>query len=264
MRAPGGARAALEFLNPCWEENKVTPFAMRQQTEGLTVMGEAKRIAKPEMAEMTLEIDASGPTAAQALRENGLKSVKVGQAVIQMGVSQSDVQSLGLYVQAVPSLPYAAPAAYPALAQLTGVGISGFPLTPAAMQPEIQPPATYYARNYLNISMRDPSRIGDVVDAAVKAGAIANGITFRNADEAAISREVLHQAAKEARAKAESLATALGKQLGEATSVVEDLAYSDGMGAAMRQQMPFVPMGQTRLPGELEFRARVLVTYRLQ
>jgi len=213
---------------------------------------------------MNLEIHITAPTAAQALRESGLKTMQIGQIIMQMGVPQSDVQSLGILVHTLPPF-FPLPASYGGMQQLAGMGIGTFP-TPAALQPEVQPPASYYVRNSLSVSVRDPSRIGEIVDAAVKAGAVANNISFHASNEDAISREALDAAAKDARAKAETLAAAFGRQLGDAASVVAD-SQSDGALNVARQAAPLYPGvvgGQPRYTGELEFRARVLVTYKLQ
>ena len=56
-------------------------YAAAKEAEGVTVTGEAVRHVSPEHAEFLIEVVASAPTAAQALRDNQLKSTQVAQSL---------------------------------------------------------------------------------------------------------------------------------------------------------------------------------------
>jgi uncharacterized protein YggE len=84
-------------------------------------------------------------------------------------------------------------------------------------------------------------------------------------DESSARRAVLEAAGKNAQAKAESLASAAGKRVGEPIGITEDCVVSNGMVAALRSAAPFAvggaPAGGA---GELEYYARVTACFKLQ
>jgi len=114
--------------------------------------------------------------------------------------------------------------------------------------------------------VREAARTGEIVDAAARAGAtIAAAFSFRVSDEAAAQRAALEAAGKDARAKAETLAAATGRQLGEPVAITEGIVVSNGAYAALRSAMPFAfGAGAPQVAGELEYYARVSASFRFQ
>ena len=157
----------------------------------------------------------------------------------------------------------------PALAAPYGVpqiagGFPGFAPQPS-LQPEIQFGA-YHARSTLRVTVREAARAAEVADALVKAGAnLVGGLSYRASDEAAARKSALEAAGKDARAKAEALAAAAGKQVGDPVAISEDVIASNGVYSAMRAQMPWA-FGPNTPPaaGELEYYARVTANFRFQ
>jgi uncharacterized protein len=240
-------------------------YGMRTETqlEGVAVIGEAVRRVPPESAEFLIEVTASAPTAAQAVRENHAKTMQVMQAVAPLGVQQADIHTISLNVQSVYSpLAHALPA-YGGVQQqapsfspyLGGTGV------PAEAQY-----GSYCARNILRVNVREHGRTGEIADAAARAGAsILGSFRFRGADEASARRAALEAAGKDARMKAEALAAAAGKQLGEPVAIAEDILASNGTYAALRASMPFAfGAGAPEVAGELEYYARVSANFRFQ
>src|SRR5207248_5533103 len=81
----------------------------------------------------------------------------------------------------------------------------------------------YLSRNTLRVTVREAARVGEVVDTIVKSGAtVLGGFSLRVSDEAAARRATLEAAGKDARAKAEALASSTGRQLGDAIAIAED------------------------------------------
>jgi uncharacterized protein YggE len=246
------------------KETNVTPsHGLRTETplEGVTVIGEAVRRVHAEKAEFLIEVTTSATTAAQALRDNQAKTAQITQAVGPLGVQQADIQTISTKVQnfyspVLPSLP-----AYGSVPQLGQAGLAqGF--SPYAMGPAVQPEpqfGSYQAINVLRIHVREPARVGDIAEAAARAGAsIPGAFWFRPADEAHARRAALEAAGKDARSKAEALATAAGKQLGEPQAILEDMVASNGSYSALRANMPFLlGAGAPEFVGELEYYARV-------
>lgn len=227
--------------------------------EGVTVIGEAVRRVSPEQAEFLVEITANGSTAAQALRDNQTKTAQLTQAVSALGVSSTDIQTISLNVYNVYS------PALPGYGGLPQIGQAGFQPYGAPMQPEVQF-GSYQAKNTLRVNVREAARVGEIVDAATRAGASGvSPFSFRAPDEASARRGALEAAGKDARAKAEALAGAAGRKIGEAIAISEDIVVSNGAFAALRTAFPFsFGAGAPQVTGELEYYARVSASFRLQ
>ncbi len=238
-------------------------FRTEAGADGITVMGEAVRRVQPEKAEFLVEVTTGALTAAQALRDNQLKTSQVTQTLSPLGVQQTDLQTISMRVNSIwPAMP--ALAAYAATPQIGPGAYAPYPVA-ANMQHDVQF-GSYQASHTLRIQVREPGRVGEVADAAARAGATVLGaFSFRAADESAARRAALEAAGKDARTKAESLAAAVGKQVGDAIAIREDIVTSNGAFMAMRAAMPFAfGAGAPDVAGELEYYARVSAAFRFQ
>jgi len=250
------------------EDTKVMPSNVTRtqtQTEGVTVIGEAVRRILSDSAEVVIEITSAASTAAQALRDNQAKTMQISQAVGPMGVQQVDLQPISLKVQSLYSPMMQSLPAYPS-AQFAGmgqIGQAGYGAA-AALQPEVQFGSSF-ASNTLRVNVREAGRAGEIADAAVRAGAtLVGGVRFKPADESNARRAALEAAAKDARSKAEALAVATGKQVGDPIAITEDLVASNGTYVALRGMAPFAfGAGAPDAVGELEYYARVSASFRL-
>ena len=94
---------------------------------------------------------------------------------------------------------------------------------------------------------------------------VVGSVTFKVADEAGARRTALEAAGRDARSKAETLAAAAGKHLGEPVAVSEEIVASNGAYAALRLAVPFtLGTGTPGATGELEYYARVSANFRFQ
>jgi uncharacterized protein len=249
-------------------ESPATVQTARTRLEGVTVIGEAVRRVAPEGAEFVIELATSAPTAAQALRDNHTKSLQVAQALTALGVQQADLETLSMNVHSLytPSFPPLPGLALPQIGHgsFPGYGLAPLPTT-LPLTGEVQF-GSYQARSTIRVNVREPGRVGEVVDTAIRAGgSLVGGFSFKVSDEAHARRAVLEAAGKDARAKAETMASAAGKQIGEVVSISEDLVVSNGVYAALRLANPFAfGVGTQRPTGELEYYARVSANFRLQ
>jgi uncharacterized protein YggE len=234
----------------------------RTNTEGVTVIGEAVRTVSPEHAEFLIEITANATTAAQALRDSQMKTVQVTQAISALGVKPGDIQTISLNVFNAWSPVMPAFGVYGGVPQ---IGQPGFPAFGAAGQPELQF-GSYQSKNTLRVSVRDSARVGEIVDTAARAGASAvSPFSFKAPDEASARRAALEAAGKDARAKAQALAEAAGRKIGDAIAISEDVVASNGAYAALRSAFPFsFGAGAPQTTGELEYYARVSASFRFQ
>ncbi len=235
------------------------------QMDGVMVMGEAVWRVPPERAEFLIEIAASAPTAAQALHDNQLKSAQVVQALAPLGVQPADLLTISVNVYNFygPVLP--AISAYGAMPKAGSGAFPQYGAGAAAVPTDIQS-AAYHARNILRVNVRDPRRLGEIVDTVARAGiAILGSLSAGVSDEASARRHALEAAAKDARAKAETLAAAVGKQVDDPIAIREDLVASNGAYNALRSAAPFVfGAGAPQVAGELEYYARISASFRLK
>jgi hypothetical protein len=255
------------------EENKAmstnavqaeTQNIQRPTPEGVTVIGEAVRGMPPESAEFLIEISATAPTVAQSLRDNHVKSTQVAQAITALGVQPVDLQTISLnvynlYSPAIQTLP-----GYGGVPQIGPGGFGMYAAAPTG-QPDVQF-GSYHATKTLRVKVREAMRVGEIVDAAGRAGAnVLGSFTFKATDEAAARRAALEAAGRDARAKAETLATAAGKQLGDPVAISEDIIATNGAYAALRSAIPFAfGAGAPQMTGDLEYYARVSARFRFQ
>jgi uncharacterized protein YggE len=241
----------------------------KAQSEGITVIGEAVRRALGDQAEILIEITATAATAAQALRDNQAKSVQVAQTVAALGVTPADIQTVSLNIHNVYSPLTQALPAYTVMPPVSPAQLSPSPLGPMAafglaQQPDVQF-SSYHARSLQRVSVREATRVGEILDVVVRSGASVSQFGFKAPDEAGTRRSTLEAAGKEARAKAESLAAAAGRKIGEAVFISEDVVASNGTYTALRSAFPFsFGAGAPNGLGELEYYARVSASFRFQ
>ena len=134
---------------------------------------------------------------------------------------------------------------------------------------EGRPPSLtgYELSNVVEVTIRDLARLGDVVDAALAAGATSmDGLSFRLADPAPAEREARRLAMADARSRAEVLAAEGGLAIEGVSDIVE--------GSPVHPPIPFPKAGRMYLAeadadaatpveaGALEVAVSVTVTFR--
>ena len=176
-------------------------MAMAQQAPvpQITVTGEASVQAVPDMATISLGVTTLAPTAAEAMAANTAALSQVTERLKAAGIEARDLQTSSLSLNP------------------NWTGYDG-------SQP--QTISGYTASNQLSVRVRDVSKLGAVLDAAIADGAnTLNGISF----ELSAPRPVLDQARKaaveDARTRAELIAAAAGVKLGRVLSITEGGGY---------------------------------------
>ena len=122
----------------------------------------------------------------------------------------------------------------------------------------------YRVNNMVQVTLRDMAAVGDVIDAAVEAGANnVWGVSFDLENTDALEEQAREAAVNNARARAESLAELNGVEVGEV------IAISEVIGASA------VPMfaeaaramgggGVSIEPGEVSFATQLQIVYAIQ
>jgi len=129
----------------------------------------------------------------------------------------------------------------------------------------------FRADNTIEVTIDDLKLIGEVIDAAINAGANeVQGVYFRLKDDRAQRHNALAQASQEAKAKAETIAKALGVPLGNAIEADE---ATTGYPRPMRAGSPaFIGTSMARKemaptpvePSQIRIEATVTVRYEIK
>jgi uncharacterized protein len=252
---------AFSFVDLLTESDMI-PTSL--QPDGLFIIGEASRSVAPDTAELALFIITYGVTAMHAMNESAARVQYIGQAIVSAGIKPADVETTlaGVHALYQPVSPQVGQfqvggADYPYQARLNIHG-------------EAQPAVGYRVITCMKISLKELGRLGEVIDSCASVGAqLINGVSFRKHNETAVRRAVIEAAAKDARAKGEALAAALGRQLGDLVAIAEELNFPakdaiGGFGGVLMLQTPGSTGGMVVLTGELIFSARLHVRFNLQ
>ncbi len=124
-------------------------------------------------------------------------------------------------------------------------------------------PRGYLARNSIEVRVDDLARVGEIMDAAVAAGATTiGGVRFDLKDRAAVEREAVKAAVADALARAEAAAAGAGKTIDHVQRIEEQSGAripTPMMTLAARAPSPGVPETPVA-PAEIEIRAQVTLT----
>ena len=168
-------------------------------TLNLSAHGET-RIA-PDKATINLGVQTEAPTAAAALTANNVQMTSMIAALRKAGIADKEIQT------------------------------SGLNLSPQYDYVQNEPPKLrgYQASNQVTITVNDLNKLGQAVDATVKAGANqVNGISFGLKDPSAAEDAARHAAVKALAAKADLYAKATGHRVGRLVTLSESGGYSGG------------------------------------
>jgi uncharacterized protein len=191
----------------------------------VTVSGTGAVRSTPDRAQISFGVESRGATARAALAANAAEMRNVIDALRSAGVGELATQGVSVW----PS--------YGDENRVLG----------------------YTATNTVG-GVVDADRAGAVIDAAVAAGANQiYGPSFTKSDADELYREALGLAVSDARARAETLATAAGGRLGRVLSVNESSAAP----VPLMEKTAAADAGTPVVPGRLETTATVNVTFAL-
>lgn len=201
----------------------------------ITVDGFGQAFGAPDVAYLQLGVQVTDTDVTAAFNEaNELMTAVIG-ALTEQGIAPNDIQTTGLYM-------------YPETAYDPQTGMPTDSIT-------------YRVGNSVDVTIRDVSKIGEVVSAGVNAGANnINSLNFGIADAAALESEARAAAVADAKDRAAQLADILGMTLGDPIMVVESFASATPMFYDRAQAMGGVgnvPIQQ----GQLNVNIQVTVTF---
>jgi uncharacterized protein YggE len=203
----------------------------------ITVAGSGKVTVVPDMATISLGVLVQRNTA-KAAREAAAESMtKVVAAVKALGIDDKDIASSSISLQ--PTYDYTNNGGTP---RITG----------------------YQLQNTITITVRDLSKLGDVLDDSVISGATTvDGISFDVADRTAAEAKAREAAVADAKAQADTLAKGVGVSITGVASMSETVStpiwYGPQMAAA---GAPAADTAKTPvMPGSTDVTIQVQVTF---
>jgi uncharacterized protein YggE len=171
-----------------------TPALAQSETPAISVTGEATISVPPDQARVEAGVTSDGKTAHEASEANNVTMGKVLLALKAAGIDAKDIQTSRLSLQ-----PQSAP-------NRSTNAIVG-----------------YRANNQVTVRVRDVTKVADMIDLLVGAGANdIGGINFMVSQASKLLDDAREQAVADARRKAEIYAKAAGVTLGAPLSIAEE------------------------------------------
>lgn len=233
-----------QMTGPSWFKNIKAEVTNQPYARTITVSGEGKISAKPDIANISLSVVSKGLTVKQVTTDNNTKMNKVLAAVKGLGVEDKDITTsqYSLY----PEYDYGT---------ITRDGtnkIIGYNLT-----------------QEITLKVRDLTKVDDILDSGTKAGSNQVGaLSFDIDDTGPVKKEARQIAFDKAKQKAQEMASQAGVSLGRVVTFSEEaapIAYpmynfameskAVGVGAAPAPDVQ---------PGSKELTMSVSVTYEIE
>jgi len=207
----------------------------------MNVNGTGQVFLSPDIAYINIGVHSEEATAAAAVAANNVETQQVTEALKAAGVDAKDIRTTNFSIW--PNQQY---------------------------DPNGQPVGTRYAvDNTVFVTIRKLENLGDLLDAAVAAGANSiNSVQFDVADKTEALKKAREEGVKDAKAQAQELADAAGIKLGEMQTIsFYDSApvpylesYGKGGGGAAVAEAAAVPIQ----PGQLTLTVTVSMTYEIK
>lgn len=219
------------------ESSNVPRIAGAQEDVSLrsvSVTGTGAVQVTPDTAIVRLGVFTEAEAAEDALEQNNQEAQAVIDAVREAGVEQENIQTAAVHLDPI---------------------FADTPDSPQGMQVE-----GYRARNVITVTIMDLAVVGEMIDAAVAAGAnTIESISFHVRDPGAALSGARELAVADAREKAEELAALTGSQLGAVQTITETDGEIFPRTIPLERDEAVVPIE----PGTQDTRVTVQVVWRL-
>jgi uncharacterized protein YggE len=197
---------ALLAAPVAWSTNFVEAAPGQQDlppSDTITVTGFGVAYGSPDIARVGLGVEAANEDVLTAVDEANARMNTVNQALQDAGVAAEDIRTENYSIY-----------------QERFYGPEG---------PSPDMPATYRVTNTVAVTVRNTDRVGELLSAAVAAGAnVVNYVQFDIAEPDVLEAEARDLAVADARNRADQLADTLGLTVGRVVSVVENAGYYPG------------------------------------
>ena len=233
LRRPAGAAVAAAAMLVAGQVHAQPPASPPENR--IMVIGAGRVQGVPDEARIRSGVTTRAKTVKEASDANAKLMTAITAVLSASGIARTDIQTSRFSVQ-----PVYAPA-----------------------QPGVEPKLSGYSvSNQAEFTIRQVSKLGDILDRLVNAGATDIGnIEFLHSDPAKVLDQAREAAVADARHKAELYARAAGVNLGRVLSITEDAANGTPvpMARASAARAAFVPIAT----GEDTLEARIFVAYEI-
>lgn len=220
-------------------ERLSAPSVEVEVTRTVTITGSGKVYLAPDVAYVTIGVHSEGQSAAEAVAAKNTQAQDVTDALLAKGIAKKDIRTTTFSIYSQQE--------YDANGNPTGK-------------------VKYIVDNSVFVTVRYIPKLGDVLDAALKAGAnTISGIQFDVEDKTAALSEARKAAVNNARVKADELAEALGVSVGEVQTISESTSagsqplYDTGAAAPVSETAS-VPVQA----GQMLFTVEVTIMYEIR
>ena len=214
------------------------PLAAAQLvSDTIVASGEAQIRVRPDTASIDIGVVTASSTAASALRANSSEMARVLAAIREIGIPDAAMQTSNFSIDAQ------------------------HPHNRAGEEDETRT-VGYAVTNKLTVTVNDLSKVADIIDSAVRAGAnSANSATFGVKARGALADKVLFNAIRNARHNAEIMAAAQNLRIGRMlTASDENSSIEGGLSVAQPDGIANTPV----LPGEVTIEAHVTAVFSMR
>ena len=161
----------------------------------ISVNGSGRVVISPDIADLRLGVSITAATVKAARDANASAMTAVIESLRKLGISDKDIQTTTLSLSPVYAYPQDG-----STPKLTG----------------------YNLTNGVAVTIRNLDLVGDAIDGALAAGATSmDGVSFRVNDQVAAEKQAREAAMAEAKAKAQTLASAAGVSITGVASISE-------------------------------------------
>lgn len=206
----------------------------------VSVTGQGEASAKPDQAEVSAGVQTFAETVVAASQENQAVLARILEALDEQGIAENDIQTANYNIWAEQNY----------------------------NDPEKERITGYRVSNVVNVKIKEIGKTGEVLAAVTNAGANSiNGIQFSVSDTDALELQARQAAMADARARAESLASLAGVELGEVLTISTSSApeyprpYMTGRALEMADAGAPVP---GIVPGQQSVSVQIHVTFAIR
>lgn len=207
------------------------------QRRTVAVEGMATASMTPDRASITIGVETEGKVASNVKKDNDRAIRSIFEALAAAGVETKDIQTSNLTLEPV------------------------YNWRPEGQREFIK----YVMRNTVHVTIRDLSKLDRVLDVAVtKGGNLVNSIDFEVSNAKAVRDSLRAAAAKDAKAKAQQLAEAVGAKVGKPISITEQAAPQPMPVFRKAMMMADAESAPTVAAGQMEINVIVNATFELE
>jgi uncharacterized protein YggE len=205
---------------------------------GLSVTATGSVYLVPDVVDIDLGVQTQSPSVGSAVANNNRLTSAVLAALSSQSVSAADIQT------------------------------TYFSVSPQQMYDNTGMPTgqvNYWVDNTVHVRLRQPDKLGDVLQAAIGAGANSvQGVSYSVSDPSQAQAEARQKAIDIAQARAHLLASAAGATLGETQTISASVGLpGPRMTAASAAEAPIASTVPVSV-GSLEVQVQVTITYALK